>query len=1233
MNLTKTKQPKLQDFRVYQELQKRILVLDGAMGTMIQKHELEDADFRGERFKDSPKELKGNNDILSITQPEIIGDIHDAYFSAGSDIVETNTFSSTSIAQADYGLESIVYELNLASARLARQSADKFSTDDRPRFVAGAMGPTNRTLSLSPDVNDPGFRAVSFDEVVAAYYEQIRGLIDGGVDILLVETVFDTLNCKAAIFAIQKYFDETGNYRPVMISGTVVDQSGRTLSGQTVSSFWISISHTPLLLSVGLNCALGSSQMRPFISELAGIATCAISLYPNAGLPNAFGGYDETPNYMADVIKDYASMQWLNIVGGCCGTTPDHIQMMADAVKGVAPRQPVEDDHLLKLSGLEPLIVTPESNFLNIGERTNVTGSKKFARLIIDGNYDEALSVAADQVENGAQIIDVNMDEGMLDSKAAMDRFLKLVVAEPDISKVPIMIDSSKFDIIETGLKCVQGKCVVNSISMKEGIEPFLEQARIVKAYGAAAIVMAFDEGGQADSVERGIAICKQAYDLLINEVGFKPEDIIFDANIFAIATGIEEHNNYALNFFEVTKWIKANLPYAKVSGGVSNLSFSFRGNEPVRRAMHSVFLYHAVGVGMDMGIVNAGQLDVYDEIEPELRELCEDVILNRRADATERLITKAEAIKGIDPESASKEEQAWRSGTVEERLSHALVRGIVDYIDDDTEEARQKYKSPLAVIEGPLMDGMNVVGDLFGSGKMFLPQVVKSARVMKKSVLYLLPFLEEEKKQNENVHKNPKVVMATVKGDVHDIGKNIVGVVLSCNNYDVVDLGVMVPREKLLDEAVKQEADMIGVSGLITPSLEEMREVAKEMERRKMKIPLLIGGATTSEMHTAVKIDQEYSGPVVHVLDASRCVPIAGQLMSADTRDEFIKSTRQRYVELRDRHNHLKEDRPLLTYDEACANKMQLTFDGENQPIRPNQLGVFDIRPSLNDLRSHIDWTPFFLAWEMHGKYPSILEHETLGEEARKIFADVNQLLDEIIENNLIEARGVYGLFRANEENGSIFLYKDDDRKEIIGKFETLRQQVKKREGQPNRSLGDFIAPVSSGIPDYMGAFVVTAGIGLEKILRRFEADQDDYRVIMAKAVTDRLAESFAEWLHEKVRREFWGFAKDENLTNEELIREKYQGIRPAPGYPSQPDHTEKREVFRLLDATNRAHVQLTESLAMYPTAAVSGLYFAHPQSEYFHLGRIGDDQMENYAKRKAVDLEEIRSWLLAPI
>ena len=1223
------KVPSLSEFRVYQELQRRILVMDGAMGTMIQKHTLTDEDFRGIRFRDVEKEQKGNNDLLSLTQPDIIRKIHEQYFEAGSDIVETNTFSSTRIAQADYGLESIVYELNAASARLAREAADKFSTDERPKFVAGAIGPTNRTLSLSPDVNDPGFRAVSYDEVVDAYYEQICGLVDGGADILLVETVFDTLNCKAAISAIQKFFFKTQQYRPVMISGTVVDNSGRTLSGQTVSAFWISVSHAPLLMSVGLNCALGSKQMKPFISELSSVATCAISLYPNAGLPNAFGGYDETPDIMADAIRDYAKEGWLNIVGGCCGSTPDHIRAMTMHVSNFSPRQPKQEDHLLQLSGLEPLIVTPEMNFLNIGERTNVTGSKKFAKLIIDGNYDEALNVARDQVENGAQVIDVNMDEGMLDSKSAMDRFLKLVATEPEISKIPIMIDSSKFDIIETGLKCIQGKCIVNSISMKEGVESFLEQARIVRSYGAAAIVMAFDEKGQADTVEKSIAICSKAYKLLVEEVGFPPEDIIFDANIFAIATGIEEHNNYALNFFETTKWIKANLPYAKVSGGVSNLSFSFRGNEPVRRAMHSVFLYYAIHAGMDMGIVNAGQLDVYDQIETELRELCEDVILNRRPDATERLVDRAEQIKGQGSAVSEKEEQEWRSGTVEERLTHSLVRGIVEYIEADTEEARLKYNSPIQVIEGPLMDGMNVVGDLFGSGKMFLPQVVKSARVMKKSVAYLLPFLEAEKSEKKDDRKNALIVLATVKGDVHDIGKNIVGVVLACNNYEIVDLGVMVPREKLLDEAIRLNADMVGVSGLITPSLEEMTEVAREMERRKMTMPLLIGGATTSEMHTAVKIDQLYSGPVVHVLDASKCVPVIGQLSSPDTKDSYSKEIDERYEMLRERYESLRQDRPMVSLEEAHQNRQHLSFEGEFKPVKPKQLGIFEVHPTISDLRPYIDWTPFFLAWEMKGRYPKIFDDPKMGDEAKRIFDDVNQILEEFESQNLIGIHGTCGLFAANRVDETILLFKDENRKEVIGRFEGLRQQVKKREGEPNKSLADYIAPLDSGIPDWMGCFAVTAGVGVAELVAKAEADNDDYRAILTKAMADRLAESFAEYLHEKVRREFWGFETKPKLSNEELIHEKYQGIRPAPGYPSQPDHTEKRELFRILDVTKRTGIELTHGLAMVPAASVSGLYFAHPHSSYFHLGRLGDDQLEEYSKRKNLPIDEIRGWL----
>lgn len=1211
-------------------LKEKILVLDGAMGTMIQRHKLTEEDFRGERFKDHPHDLKGNNDLLSLTQPEIIKNIHRAYFEAGSDIVETNTFNGTSISQADYKTEHLAYEINFEAARIAKQAAEEYTKMDpsRPRFVAGALGPTNKTASLSPDVNDPGFRAVSFDQLAEAYYEQVRGLADGGVDILLVETIFDTLNCKAALFAISRYFDETGVELPVMISGTIVDQSGRTLSGQTTEAFYISVSHARNLLSVGLNCALGSKQMRPFIQELSQMANCFISVYPNAGLPNEFGGYDETAKEMADIIKDYASDGLVNIVGGCCGTTPEHIKFMSKAVKGLEPRKIPAVEPYLKLSGLEPLVIRPESNFVNIGERTNVAGSKKFARLIREENYEEALEIARQQVEGGAQVIDVNMDEGLLDSEKVMVRFLNLLVAEPDISKVPVMIDSSKWSVIEAGLKCLQGKCIVNSISLKEGEEKFIEHARKVLQYGASVVVMAFDEQGQADSLERKTEICSRAYKILTEKVGMAPQDIIFDPNILTVATGIEEHNNYAIYFIEAARWIKQNLPFAKVSGGVSNLSFSFRGNDLVREAMHSAFLFHAIKAGLDMGIVNAGQLEVYEEVPKDLLELVEDVIFNRRADATERLVDFAEKVKQKDKSQVK--EDAWRELPVEERLKHALVKGIVSHIEEDTEEARLKLPSALDVIEGPLMAGMNVVGDLFGSGKMFLPQVVKSARVMKKSVAHLIPFIEAEKARNSAGRSAGKVLLATVKGDVHDIGKNIVGVVLGCNNYEVVDLGVMVPAAKILQAAVDEKVDVIGLSGLITPSLDEMVNIAKEMERLQMKVPLLIGGATTSRVHTAVKIAPRYSGPVVHVLDASRSVPVVSSLISRDNSDAFVEKMKNEYDALREDHQRRQAAKNFISLEEARSNKLQTDWNAA-LITKPAKTGVTVLEDySLSELRQYIDWTPFFQAWELKGKYPSILKDPDCGKEASKLFDDAQRLLDEVIENKLLQANGVFGLYPANSTgNDDIEILSPDGNNGVLAVLHALRQQGSKTSGAANIALSDFIAPKESGKKDYIGTFAVTAGIGIEKVIKRFEKEHDDYNVIMIKALADRLAEAFAERLHQRVRTEFWGYEAEECLTNEELIKEQYRGIRPAPGYPAQPDHTEKKIIFDLMKVQENTSIQLTESLAMYPAASVCGIYFAHPQAKYFNVGKIGKDQLLDYHKRKGMSIKETEKWL----
>ncbi|WP_337867111.1 methionine synthase [Ignavibacterium sp.] len=1404
---------KTEEFRKI--LSERILVLDGAMGTMIQRHRLTEEQYRGERFKNHPYDLKGNNDILCITQPEIIKGIHRSYFDAGADIVETNTFNGTPISQADYHTQEFVYEINYESARIAKEVSEEFNKlqKDKPRFVAGALGPTNKTLSISPNVNDPGYRAVTFDEMVDAYYQQTKGLVEGGVDILLIETIFDTLNAKAAIVAIQNYLEEHNIDIPLMISGTIVDMSGRTLSGQTVEAFYISISHAKNLVSVGLNCALGAKQMRPFVEDLSNISDKFISVYPNAGLPNEMGGYDETPNSMASVLEDFLASGFVNIVGGCCGTTPDHIKAIAERVKHHKPRIPKQQEPYLRLSGLEPVVLRPDSNFMNIGERTNVAGSKKFARLIKEEKYDEALSVARDQVEGGAQVLDVNMDEGMLDSEKAMAKFLNLLEAEPDIAKLPIMIDSSKWSVIEAGLKCLQGKGIVNSISLKEGEEVFKQHAKKVLSYGAAVIVMAFDEKGQADTFERRIEICKRAYDILTKEVGFPPQDIIFDPNILAIATGMSEHNNYAVDFIEATKWIKQNLPLAKVSGGVSNLSFSFRGNDVVREAMHSAFLYHAIKAGLDMGIVNAGQLVVYEEIPKDLLELVEDVILNRRPDATERLIEFAEQIKKQEKTQVDEKKVEWRNLSVEERLKHALIKGITDFIDVDIEEALKKYSNPLDIIEGPLMAGMNVVGDLFGAGKMFLPQVVKSARVMKKAVAILEPkikahpptpsfkdeslipspspkekgveassstllqgrresdkydwmtadpkvyeLLKEFVKQNrsnlttaeekmweilrdrrlenykfrrqhiigkyiadfvcipkklvieidglihqlpvnkesdeirtqwlesigfrvirftneqvlnntenvlqkilntlkalsfgeglgeasfgEGLSKTPlgtdlggagkpgRILLATVKGDVHDIGKNIVGVVLGCNSYDVIDLGVMVHAEKIIQTAIDEKVDVVGLSGLITPSLDEMVHVGKEMQRRGLKIPLLIGGATTSRIHTAVKIDPNYDGAVIHVLDASRSVPVVSGLLNPneEERNKHIQSHKDEYKNLREDYLKKKSEKNLVTIEKARENKFKIDWT-KTQIKKPNQLGIISLKDySLSTLRNYIDWTPFFQTWEMKGKYPAIFQDEKVGSEAKKLFDDANKLLDKVISKKLLTANAVFGIFPANAVGDDIEIYSDESRKGVLAVLHTLRQQMQKTDGQPNIALADFIAPKETRINDYIGAFALTAGIGIEKLVEQFEKNHDDYNSIMIKAIADRLAEAFAEHLHEQVRKKYWGYSPDENFSNEELIKEKFIGIRPAPGYPAQPDHTEKPIIFELLKVWEIAGIKLTESLAMYPAASVSGLYFANPEAKYFNVGKIDKDQVIDYHRRKGMSIEEIERWL----
>jgi 5-methyltetrahydrofolate--homocysteine methyltransferase len=1242
-------------------------VLDGAMGSMIQQYNLTDADYRGERFADWPHDLKGNNDLLSLTKPEVIREIHRQYLDAGADIIETNTFSGTTIAMADYRMEALAYELNYESARIARLEADAVTQEnpDRPRYVAGAMGPTNRTASLSPDVNNPAYRAVTFDDLVTAYYEQVDGLVEGGAHLLLVETIFDTLNAKAALFAIDKYFVDKGiDPLPIMVSGTITDASGRTLSGQTTEAFLYSVSHLPLL-SIGLNCALGAELMRPYVQTLAKESPFFTSAYPNAGLPNEFGEYDETPAMMAKQVEDFISSSFINIVGGCCGSTPSHIRAIADVAAKYSPRQIPEPEPYQKLSGLEPLKVTELTNFLNVGERTNVTGSKKFARLVKEGNYDEALSIARGQVEGGAQIIDINMDEGMLDSVQAMTTFLNLIASEPDIARVPIMVDSSKWEVIEAGLKCVQGKAIVNSISLKEGEDAFIERAKLVKRYGAAAVVMAFDETGQADSYERRIEICERAYRILVDKVNFAPQDIIFDPNILTVATGIEEHNNYAVDFINATRWIKENLPLAKVSGGVSNISFSFRGNDVVREAMHSAFLYHAIKAGLDMGIVNAGQLEVYDNIPKELLERCEDVLLNRRDDATERLVDFAETVKAKG--KVVVQDNSWREQPVRERLKHALVKGITDYIDVDVEEIRQQVERPLHVIEGPLMDGMNVVGDLFGEGKMFLPQVVKSARVMKKAVAYLTPFIEAEKSGGGSSSAG-KILLATVKGDVHDIGKNIVGVVLGCNNYEIIDLGVMVPTQKILEEARRQEVDIIGLSGLITPSLDEMVGVAKEMERQGFKLPLLIGGATTSRMHTAVKIDPHYSGPVVHVLDASRSVPVAGRLVSETegTRDKIFTDIKAEYTKLREDHARRRQDKATLTIDKARANRTPIDWS-TFEPTKPTFLGnrYFDDYP-IGELVDYIDWTPFFQTWQLAGKYPAIFNDAVVGQEAKQLFEDANQLLKEVVDKKLLKVKAVVGFYPANSIDDDVLLHEyeeqlsplSDERHgsqqhieykisrgslsktagdvstagELVYDTKTvlhfLRQQNQKAPGLPNYSLSDFVAPLESGREDYIGGFAVTAGIGIEPLLEAYERDHDDYNSIMLKAIADRLAEAFAERMHERVRTEFWPYVSDEQLSNDQLIKEDYQGIRPAPGYPACPDHTEKGLLFELLDA-GKAGIELTESYAMYPASSVSGFYFSHPESKYFAVGKINKDQVQEYARRKNMPLDEVERWL----
>lgn len=1214
-------------------LAQRILILDGGMGTMIQSYRLEEADYRGRRFADWPSDVKGNNDLLLLTQPKIIAEIEKAYLDAGADILETNTFNATRVSQADYGMEEITYELNLAGARVAREVADAktLETPDRPRFVAGVLGPTSRTCSISPDVNNPGYRNVTFDELVENYTEATRGLIEGGADLILIETIFDTLNAKAAIFAVQGVFEEVGIELPIMISGTITDASGRTLSGQTTEAFWNSVRHAQPI-SVGLNCALGAKELRPYVEELATKADTFVSAHPNAGLPNAFGEYDESPEQMAAVVEEFAASGLLNIVGGCCGTTPAHIQAIAEAVARHAPRQLPEIPKACRLSGLEPFTISRESLFVNVGERTNITGSAKFARLIREENYAEALEVAQQQVEAGAQVIDINMDEGMLDSQAAMVTFLNLIASEPDISRVPIMIDSSKWEVIEAGLKCIQGKGIVNSISMKEGVEAFIHHAKLCKRYGAAVVVMAFDEDGQADTEARKNEICARSYDILVNQVGFPPEDIIFDPNIFAVATGIEEHNNYAVDFINACAYIRDNLPYALTSGGVSNVSFSFRGNNPVREAIHSVFLYHAIQNGLTMGIVNAGQLEIYDEIPAALRERVEDVVLNRTPAGTDALLAIADDYKGGGAVKEAETEE-WRGLPVDKRLEHALVKGITTYIVEDTEECRQQCARPIEVIEGPLMSGMNVVGDLFGSGKMFLPQVVKSARVMKQAVAHLIPFIEAEK--GDKPEAKGKILMATVKGDVHDIGKNIVGVVLGCNGYDIVDLGVMVPAEKILQTAITEKCDIIGLSGLITPSLDEMVHVAKEMQRQGFTLPLMIGGATTSKAHTAVKIEPQYrNDAVVYVTDASRAVGVATQLLSKELKAGFVERTRADYVEVRERTANRSARTERLSYAKAVANKPAFNWLGYQAP-KPSFTGTRVLEDiDLAVLAEYIDWTPFFISWDLAGKYPRILTDEVVGEAATALFHDAQAMLSKLIDEKLIKARAVFGFWPANQvRDDDLEVYGEDGQPLAI--LHHLRQQTIKPEGKPNLSLADFVAPKETGVTDYMGGFIVTAGIGAEELAKDYERKGDDYNSIMVKALADRLAEACAEWLHERVRKEHWGYAADETLDNEALIREQYKGIRPAPGYPACPDHTEKATLFKLLDPeasfneAGRSGVFLTEHYAMFPAAAVSGWYFAHPEAQYFAVGKIDKDQVGSYTERKGQELAVTERWL----
>jgi len=1212
-----------------QNLEERILLLDGAMGTMIQTYGLQEADYRGARFADYHRDIKGNNDLLLLTQPQIITEIHNAYLEAGADILETNTFNSTRVSQADYGMEELVYELNVAGARLARDAADAMTvkTPSRPRYVAGVLGPTSRTATISPDVNDPGFRNVTFDLLVENYREATKGLVDGGADIIMIETVFDTLNAKAAIFAVQSYFDDIGFELPIMISGTITDASGRTLSGQTTEAFWYSVAHAKPL-SIGLNCALGAKELRPYVYALSQCADTLVSAHPNAGLPNEFGEYDESPADMAAIVAEFAQSGMLNILGGCCGTTPEHIRAIAKAIADMPPRTRPELAKACHLSGLEPFTIDENSLFVNVGERTNITGSAKFAQLIRDDNYTEALAVALQQVESGAQIIDINMDEGMLDSQKAMVTFLNLIAGEPDISRVPIMIDSSKWEVIEAGLKCVQGKCIVNSISMKEGEAEFIARAKLCRRYGAAVIVMAFDEKGQADTEARKNAICKRSYELLVNNVGFPPEDIIFDPNVFAVATGIEEHNNYAVDFINACQFIRHELPFAKISGGISNVSFSFRGNNPVREAIHAVFLYHAIRAGLSMGIVNAGQLAIYEDIPSELRERVEDVILNRRADGTERLLEIADKYAKGGGKKAE-EDLVWRNWPVVKRIEHALVKGITVFIEQDTEEARQQFERPIQVIEGPLMDGMNVVGDLFGQGKMFLPQVVKSARVMKQAVAYLTPFIEAAKE--EGAKANGRILMATVKGDVHDIGKNIVGVVLQCNNFEVIDLGVMVSCEEILRVAKEKNVDIIGLSGLITPSLDEMVHVAREMQRLDFHLPLMIGGATTSKAHTAVKIEPQYKNDaVIYVPDASRSVSVASNLLSDELKDNFVAACRSEYIAVRERNANRQPKSKPISYAEALARAPQYDWPAYTPP-KPQFVGVKVFEDySLEKLVDTIDWTPFFISWELAGKYPDILDDDKVGEAARNLFADAQAMLKRLIDEKLIKASAVIGFWPAARVGGDdIEIYANEERIQPIATLHQLRQQIEKPNGKPNQSLADFIAPKSSGVADYIGGFVVTTGLGADQLSKQFIAANDDYSSIMVRALADRLAESLAEHMHLRVRREFWAYASEENLDNEALIKERYRGIRPAPGYPACPDHTEKATLFNLLDA-EQIGVELTEHFAMLPAASVSGFYYSHPESDYFAVGKIQRDQVENIALRKGMPVAEMERWLM---